>query len=273
MKKALTLLGIAALTQTAIAADYTMLFDPSTMTVGQSVGEYLIVKEYCPKTTCTAAEKQKYVSSMDGRTGRLEFPVNAGNDFEISFNIWSPSNCDSSDLTITLYLSDNTSIPIGIGSCYTRVLYPDGGNNYLNWIAGINDFRLTASQGILQISSNDTFVDKKLSLSGTINRIVISKINEGQERLYEIRTRGIQATSAASCPTTSNPTTTQPTVTTNNTSATFNFNTGRLVIPNLAVSMTQPFSGTPLISNYSIEMQQRSGAFVFDLDLSKVVQR
>jgi hypothetical protein len=55
--------------------------------------------------------------------------------------------------------------------------------------------------------------------------------------------------------------------------ATFNFNTGRLVIPNLAVSMTPPFGGTEQIFNYGIEMQQRTGAFVFDLDLNKVVQR
>jgi len=63
-----------------------------------------------------------------------------------------------------------------------------------------------------------------------------------------------------------------PTVTSPN-NATFNFNTGRLVIPNLAVSITQPFGGTPQVSNYDIEMQQRSGSFVFDLDLNKVVQR
>ncbi len=55
--------------------------------------------------------------------------------------------------------------------------------------------------------------------------------------------------------------------------ATFNVNTGRLVIPNLAVSMTAPFGGAEQIFNYGIEMQQRTGAFVFDLDLSKVVQR
>ncbi|MEY3219510.1 MAG: hypothetical protein RIT27_867 [Pseudomonadota bacterium] len=62
-----------------------------------------------------------------------------------------------------------------------------------------------------------------------------------------------------------------PTVTTDK--STFNFNTGRLIIPNLGVSMTPPFGGTPQVFNYDIEMQQRSGAFVFDLDLSKVVQR
>jgi hypothetical protein len=272
--KSLALLGLAALTQTAIAADYTTLFDPSTMTVGQKVGEYLEVKEYCPKTTsCTAAEKQKYVTATTGRTGRLEFPVNAGNDFEISFNM-KDSGCWNVDHTYTLYMSDGSSLPlsIGRGSFDCSVLL--NGKTPLQWTHSvINDFRLIASNGLLKISLNDILLDEPFSLSGTINRVVISKINEEQESLYDIRTRGIQTTSAVSCPTTSTPTTTQPTVTTNNSSATFNLNTGRLVIPNLEVSMTQPFGGTPQIFNYGIEMQQRTGAFVFDLDLNKVVQR
>jgi len=53
----------------------------------------------------------------------------------------------------------------------------------------------------------------------------------------------------------------------------FTLNTGRLTIPNLAVSMSAPFGGAEQIFNYGIEMQQRTGGFVFDLDLSKVVQR
>ena len=87
------------------------------------------------------------------------------------------------------------------------------------------------------------------------------------------------ATSTPTCPVVTCPTVPScptipscPAVTTTS-NATFNFNTGRLVIPNLAVSMTAPFGGAEQIFNYGIEMQQRTGAFVFDLDLSKVVQR
>jgi len=187
------LLALLGLVRVATAADYTTLFDPATMQVGQTVGEYLVVKDYCPKTTtCTTAEKVKYVTATSGRTGRLELPVSSGSDFEISFNIWAEDDCYSSDFTITLYLSDGSSLALNVGSCSTRVSYPDGKYDNLNWITGVNDFRLVAAQSVLKISANDKFVNTTFSLSGTINRIVISKINEGQESLYEIRTRGVQ---------------------------------------------------------------------------------
>jgi len=188
------ILALLGLVRVATAADYTILFDPATMQVGQTVDEYLVVKDYCPKTTtCTTAERVKYVTATSGRTGRLELPVSLGSDFEISFNIQAPSSC-SNELTITLYLSDNSSLTLNISSCYTtRVSYPDGKSDNLNWITGVNDFRLVVTQNVLKISANDKFVDTTLSLSGTINRIVLSKINEGQENLYEIRTRGVQS--------------------------------------------------------------------------------
>jgi len=188
------ILALLGLVRVATAADYTILFDPATMQVGQTVDEYLVVKDYCPKTTtCTTAERVKYVTATSGRTGRLELPVSLGSDFEISFNIQAPSSC-SNELTITLYLSDNSSLTLNISSCYTtRVSYPDGKSDNLNWITGVNDFRLVVAQNVLKISANDTFVNTTFSLSGTINRIVMSKINEGQENLYEIRTRGVQS--------------------------------------------------------------------------------
>lgn len=260
------------LIRSVLASDYTTLFDPATMTVGQSVGEFLEVKERCPKDSCTNAEKQKYVAAIEGRTGRLEIPVNAGNDFEISFNVWSMVDdggwCQYyTDFTITLYLSDDTSMPITITRC-TELSYQYGeskGKAALNWIrGGINDFRLISEQGILKISSNDTFIDAKINLSGTINRIVVSKINDGEEALYEIRTRGIQASSSTSCPTTSTNAT-PSNMTGNDCTANFDASTGRLVIPCVAVSVAQPFGGVE-ISNYNVEMMQRSNSYIFDLD-------
>ncbi len=86
------ILALLGLVRVATAADYTILFDPATMQVGQTVDEYLVVKDYCPKTTtCTTAERVKYVTATSGRTGRLELPVSLGSDFEISFNIQAPS--------------------------------------------------------------------------------------------------------------------------------------------------------------------------------------
>jgi len=40
----------------------------------------------------------------------------------------------------------------------------------------------------------------------------------------------------------------------------------------VAVPVTIPFAGTQRL-NYSVEMQQRTGAFVFDLDLNTVKQQ
>jgi hypothetical protein len=130
--------------------------------------------------------------------------VNAGSDFEISFNIYS-SNGESNNLTITLYLSDGNSLALDINVAWraTGVSYPNGRSG-MNWKPGVNDFRLISEQGVLKISANDILVDLgeiKLTLSGMITRIVMSKIDESEEQLFEIRTRGIQkGGSSASCP-------------------------------------------------------------------------
>ena len=58
-----------------MADDYTYLFDPSTMQVGQTVGEYLVVKDKCPTDKpCTATEKLKYVTESLA-FGLLEFTI------------------------------------------------------------------------------------------------------------------------------------------------------------------------------------------------------
>ena len=51
-----------------------------------------------------------------------------------------------------------------------------------------------------------------------------------------------------------------------NCTATYSSTTTRLVVPCLAVSITPLFGGAPVIQNFSIELQQRSGGgYVFDL--------
>lgn len=224
MKK-LQLLAIGTVLMASVpvvsAEDYTYLFDPATMTVGQTLGEFLVVNERCPKlndTTCPANTKLKYVTAVPGRTGRLEIPVNAGNDFEISFSITDRGGGCSHriDITITLYLSDGNSLPLGLNAgCGVGLSSPGGGGD-LNAKLGVNDFRLISEQGILKVGANDVFLENvKLTLSGTITRIVLSKIDEAQEvdkdggeELLEIRTRGIQkGNSSASCPPAGNTTT------------------------------------------------------------------
>jgi hypothetical protein len=262
----------------ANAEDYAYLFDPATMTVGQTVGEFLVVNERCPKlndTTCPANTKLKYVTAVPGRTGRLEIPVNAGNDFEISFSITDRgAGCSNRiDITITLYLSDGNSLPLGLNAgCGVGLSSPGGGGD-LNANLGVNDFRLISEQGILKVGANDVFLENvKLTLSGTITRIVLSKIDEAQEvdkdggeELLEIRTRGIQKGGSTSCPTT-------PTPPASDCTANYTPDNGRLIIPCVTVPVILPFGGAQTL-NYSVEMQQQSGSFTFDLDLNKIVQK
>jgi len=208
------LLALLGLVRVATAADYTTLFDPATMQVGQTVGEYLVVKDYCPKTTeCTAAEKVKYATSIAGRTGRLELPVSAGSDFEVSFNVKSlqQGSCsgmmmldDNSVIILTLYMSDGSSFALTIGekNCFhdkATVLYSTSSDE-LTWIRSrVNDVRLVSEQGKLKIGGNDVFLSgsggvvKQIALNGTLTRIVISSINADEEYIYDIKTRGVQS--------------------------------------------------------------------------------
>jgi len=54
--------------------------------------------------------------------------------------------------------------------------------------------------------------------------------------------------------------------------ATYNADTGRFTAPCVAVPVIEPFVGKKTL-NYSIEMQQRTGVYTFDLDLNTVKQR
>ncbi len=277
--KLLVINSIVLAMSQVMAEDYTYLFNPATMEVGQSVGEYLEVKESCPDggTSCTASSKLKYVTAIEGRTGRLEIPVSASNNFEISFNVRG-KDCSVSH-TYTLYMSDGNSLSLNVGGCYTGVRGTGiiGGGN-INWLDGINDFRIIVKDGKLEISTNDD-IDGETELSGTLNRIVISKINTGEEDIFEIRTRGIQG---GSCPVVggdyeagrqaciSNPASCDITVSGNDTTISGDcmanyFPAGQLHVP--CVSVPDAFGGTTV---YDIKLNQQTGSFTFDLDMGSV---
>jgi len=179
-------------------------------------------------------------------------------------------------------------------------LWKENGSDgsYSNWVIGVNNGVIYGSSywyGDLidklegTVSGNTVSVTRYLreqgktqTYTGTISGTKVSGTCSGSyldsASCKWTATITPLATSTPTCPVVTCPTVPScptipscPTVATNN--ATFNFNTGRLVIPNLAVSMTAPFGGAEQVFNYGIEMQQRTGAFVFDLDLSKVVQR
>lgn len=263
----LTMSVVLAVGSQVNAEDYTYLFDPATMVEGETLGEYLVVKASCPddKGNCASSEKMRYVTATAGRTGRLEIPVDVSDNFEISFNIVVPCN---GNLIYTLYFADGSSWPIEISghSCTggSAQVFAGGTSAKLNWTGAIDDFRLIAEGEKLKIGANDVFV-LEANLSGTIGRIVISKIDD-RERLFEIRTRGIQKGGSTSCPTTT------PTTSTGDCTANYDPASGRVIIPCIAVPVTLPFGGAQTL-NYSVELQQQLNTFTFDLDLSKITQK
>jgi len=165
------------------------------------------------------------------------------------------------------------------GSAYWHVQKPDYTYENIDRLVG----SVNANQvSITRYLSPAMFAGKTQTFTGTISGSNVSGTWSGTgctSSCTWTATITPPATSTPTCPVVTCPTVPScptipscPAVTTTS-NATFNFNTGRLVIPNLAVSMTAPFGGAEQVFNYGIEMQQRTGAFVFDLDLSKVVQR
>jgi hypothetical protein len=55
----------------------------------------------------------------------------------------------------------------------------------------VNNVRLIIEQGKLKISSNDVFSTKQLVLTGTASKITVSSIDSDEERIYDIKTRGV----------------------------------------------------------------------------------
>ncbi len=111
MKRGLvTLIGIISmLVQVCMASDYDYLLNSSTMTVGQTVGENLMVREGCPDpdTECQDSEKIRFVSATPGRLGRIEFSINLFKDFDISVNI------DDNSLSNGIRLGESITLHTG----------------------------------------------------------------------------------------------------------------------------------------------------------------
>jgi len=204
-----TCVALALTTQLVVAADYSYLTDPATMTVGQKIGENLIVKEGCPdpsKTTCQAADKVKYITAVAGRTGRLEIPINISGDVDLSFNIDFYEE-NSTKKNITLQTADSFSLTIaadvyasqyltlkdsvgGIKSCYVNGVWQ---NSF-----GINDIRLAiqSSKATLSLNASPCIQDYELSKID-FTKIIFGNVTEN-DRLFETKSRGISNTTACS---------------------------------------------------------------------------
>ncbi len=277
--KYLTFIGLAAFAQGAIAADYVL--DASTMAVGATANENLVVKEGCldpTKTSCT--EKVRYFTASSlTKVGNVQVLGNLTGDFEIIVTAdfaGSPKGiklltADNKGFGLSFEgdYSDYSFLPSGVGEGGIRDT-GIGSATLRGWAGGnaFNEVKISVQKGVASVSTNGQTISAQITFDPSV---VFTKVSiegiKSDDRLSDIKVRGMQtiASCAASTSTTS---TTQPT----NCTATYNASTGRLAVPCVAVPVTQPFGGTQTV-NYSIEMQQRASGFVFDLDLNTVKPR
>lgn len=284
-------IGGVALLVTATHAAPVVLIDPANLAIGSKVGENLEVRGYCPnnKNDCLPEEKVKYISAVSGRVGQIEFDVNLTDNFELDVNAYFYS---SNRQTITLYkIADDNSGSLFIQYAgYPTISFNDDDRwNYardVGWNGGkINDVELLAKSGVAYLNINGVaFKDSSGNEGDTVNldtsrpfiKLAITNI-QSSDQLYEITLKGGDSTSSTTTTTTPTTTTTTTVPTTTSSSndnciAEYVPTTGSLKVPCVMVPVVSPFGGLQAVV-YNVQMQQQSGGFAFDLDLSSVKQR
>lgn len=265
------------------AADYSL--DASKMAVGATAGENLIVKEGCidpSKTTCTTAEKVKWLSPPLTKVGSVEILGALQGDFEITVT----ADFDNGGKGIVLTNAENKGFqfnvavldigPWNVNNGAAMVLAGlgsgGGGGPSSGWNGGysFNNMTITVKNGTAKAYLNGAENGKEIIFDPvtTFNRVVIQGITPA-DRISEVKVRGLQ--SATTCPSTSTSTTTSTPTNNSACAANYSSTTGLLAIPCLNVTFTQPFGNVQTL-NYSVELQQRSGSLSFDLDANKIKQ-
>ena len=210
-------------------AEYTYLLDAYSLSVGDRLGEGLVVKESCvnPDDDEASCEKTKYITALPGRTGRIEYHINVAGNFDVSVNL-DPNTASGGGYwgeTLTVFSPDNSSISAGlIGghneqnaiysvrlSCFSNNTQDTGLNRIydsktvpsLGYVQGYssNDIRIGIQSGTgTCYLNNNPFVPNSDNLPSIItlqesnrsyNRVAVTGIND-RDRLYEIKVRGLQ---------------------------------------------------------------------------------
>ncbi len=209
--------------QVVVAADY--LLDASTMSVGSTAGENLVVKEGCldpTKTSCT--EKFKWLTATSAiKIGNLQVTGELKGDFEVVITL----DAGSDPKSIKLLTADNKGIQLsfngdspaksfgsnGVGEgggrdcCYSAL--PGWNSGY-----AFNEVKLTVQQGVAKIYTNGTnlFDPVTFDAGQTFNRVSFEGFTVN-DRISDVKIRGIS--NVASC--SGSSTTTTPVSGTTNT--------------------------------------------------------
>jgi len=211
----------------------------------------------------------KYIKGVPDNSGKLKFPVSLTGNFEVFLTVFEDYCCTeyfdffltADEHQINFTFNGGGSIKLSTDSQSgsrdsSRAFIQDWPNSY----------RLSVSNNVAKLYVNDVFSQKvTLTPDLTYTLLVINGI-ESADALYSLSTNG----NVSSAPEETTGETTEGTVTgiTTECMATYAPDTGRVVIPYIAVP--DAFGGSTV---YSVEMQQQPASFTFDLDLNTVQPR
>ena len=273
MLRKMTLLLFAILLGYAtagFAGDYVL--DASTMGVGATAGENLVVKEECFnswETTCK--EKVRWLSASNPtKIGTLKIDGGLSRDFEIIMvGIFE----SSSRKGINVLTGDNRGIGLNFSQFYHSFLpngvgsggYSVGGNNLpgLFFNGNVEEVKIVVQQdGLANVYANGKTTETTtitLNPATTFSLVEITGIRS-EDRISEIKVRGIQGS------TTCNSTPTTPSTPTSSGDCTADYNSnGSLHVP--CVRVPGAFGKTEM---YDVWMQQKFPSYSFELDMNRV---
>ena len=165
------------------------VFTPSSYQVGNTLGEYLVIKE--------SQTGEKYVAGTGAdRLGRIEFsPISLSGEFEVIINADFNENWDKK---ILLKAGDSELDQLSVSFWnYADIDFGDNSSGN-NWIvdSSINKLKLSVKGGIAQLYINDK-VRGKVTLNNP-NRIYTKLVINGitkDDRLFEISSLTINSLS------------------------------------------------------------------------------
>jgi len=279
MLRKMTMLLFAILVNYAtavIAGDYVL--DASTMGVGATAGENLVVKEGCldpSKTSCT--EKIQWLTTTSpAKVGNVQIVGGLSGNFEVVVT----ADFAFSPKAINLLTADNKGIAVkfnGDGSDY--YFEPNGigeggdyeGGAFTNPLLGwngdyaFNEVKIRVQNGIVNVYTNGTALRKPVIFDAGVvfERATLEGI-KSDDRLSDVKVRGIQG--STTCGSTSTTPST-PTSSGGDCTADYGAN-GSLHVPCVRVPGT--FGKMEL---YDVWMQQRFPAYAFDLNLNRVTPK
>lgn len=254
------------------AGDYVL--DASTMGVGATAGENLVVKEGClDPTQSTCMEKVKWVSAPITKIGNLDVTGSLSGNFEISvtadFNAGSKGivllTQDNKGIEFAItwqfdgvseYLNDSGFYPNGLGDGGGSESRAPGWNSEYEF----NNFTINIQQGVAKAHINGQQNGQSITLGGDVvfSRVLFKGITPN-DRISEVKIRGISGLAACNPSPSSNPTT-------NSSDCTADYSgNGSLHVP--CVRVPGAFGKTEI---YEVWMQQKFPTYSFDLDLNRV---